>query len=378
MSMIKCPECGNQVSTLADTCGQCGVKISGNLVRCSECGTYYLKHDNNSCPYCDHQEEDAIVYPKESETTAPPSTPPEIPEEKRKKKSVLWRTLFALVFLALLGYGGYVGWNYYTDYRQRMEEKQRYEDLARLTNPDFYRQYLNDYPESIYRAEVESRLQTLLDEDKAWEKTLQSCTKDSIIAFMNAYPGSLNVRKCQQLIDSIDWALAATTGTEEAVNGYLEEHPEGLYTNEAVEFKKKLDKQKTTPEESEAVTAAITTFFTTTLPGMDKAEIENAIATPMQSFCGTPKSTAQTVVKFIKAKHTKDVAEVKYVITTPLTVYREKLYDNTTGYRAEFTLQEIITRKTGKQKSSEKHYTAICQLNSTQKIVSVELLEEKK
>lgn len=375
MSLIKCPECGNQVSTMAATCGQCGVKISGNIIHCSECGTNYLKDCNESCPYCGHMDETETQQPESAETT--PSGLPEIPEEKHRKKSAVWRILFTLVFLALLGYGGYEGYSYYTNYTQRMEEKQRFEELARLTNPDFYRQYLNDYPESIYRAEVESRLQTLLDEDKAWEKTLQNCTKDSIIAFMNTYPGSLNVRKCQQLIDSIDWALAATTGTEEAVNGYLEEHPEGMYTNEAVEFKKKLDKQKATPEESEAISTVVTEFLTTTLPGMDKLQIENAIAAPMQSFCGTPKATAQTVVKFIKAKHTENVAAVKYTLSTPLAITREKLYDNTTGFRAECLLEEITTRKTGKRKTSEKQYTATCILNSAQKIVMIELKDVK-
>ncbi len=360
--MINCPECGNPVSTMAATCGHCGVKISDNIVCCSECGTNYLKDCNDSCPYCGHSEETELA-----------STPPEIPEEKAKKKSTFWRILFTLLLLGLLGYGGYEGYVYYTNYTQQLEEKQRFEDLALLTNPDFYRQFLNDYPESIYRAEVESRLQTLLNEDKAWEKTLQSGTKESIIAYMKAYPASLNVRKCQQMIDSIDWALASTAGTEEAVNAYLEEHPEGMYTNEAVEYKKKLDKQKTTPEESEAVAAIVTEFLTTTLPGMDKATIENAIASPMQSFCGTPKATAQTIVKFIKAKHTKDVSEVKYVLSASLTVFREKLYDNTTGYRTEFPLKEIITHKTGKQKTTEKSYIATCLLNGSMKIVMLDL-----
>ncbi len=358
MSMIYCPECGNQVSTMAATCGHCGVKINGNIVCCSECGTNYLKDCNDSCPYCGHKEE-----------TEPASPSPEIPERKGKKKSPVWRILFTLVFLTVLGYGGYESYVYYTNYTQQQEEKQRFEDLALLTNPDFYRQFLNDYPESPYRAEVESRLQTLLDEDKAWEKTLESCTRESIIAYMKAYPASLNIRKCQQMIDSIDWVLASTAGTEEAVNSYLEEHPEGMYTNEAVEFKKKLDKQKTTPEESEAIAAIVIEFITTTLPGMDKTVIENAIAAPMQSFCGTPKATAQSIVKYIKTKHTKDVAEVKYVLSAPLTVFHEKLYDNTTGYRTEFPLNEIITPKTGKQKTYEKHYTATCHLKASKKIV---------
>ena len=375
MSMIKCPECGSTVSTMAGTCPQCGVAIMGNLIHCSQCGTYYLKTEEQ-CPYCDHKEAEAEEEEEELRAEQAEEETIDIhPEEN--KKSPIWKILVAMACIALLGGGGYVGYQYYTEYTYRMEEKKRFEELAPLTNPDFYRQYLADYPQSIYRDEVEKRLQALTDESMAWTKTLQGGTKADLTKFLETYPGSLNSRKCLQLIDSIDWAQASETGTEQAINQYLEEHPEGMYTSEAVEFKKQLDHKKTTFEENDLIDNTINEFFTQTLTKGDKGSISESIAEPMQSFCGTSKATAQHVLKFINAKKTKNVATLKYLVGTPVTKSREKLYDNTTGFRTECTVEEIITYKSGKQKTKEKQYTATCLLNGKYKMVMIDLKENK-
>ena len=368
--MIKCPECGSTVSTLAGTCPQCGVAIMGNLIHCSQCGTYYLKTENQ-CPYCDYKEEDTEEEKESHKKQTEVETNDIHPEEK--KKSPFWKILTTLACITLLGGGSYIGYQYYTEYTYRMEEKKRFEELALLTNPEFYRQYLADYPQSIYRNEVEERLQALTDESVAWTKTLQSGTKTDLTKFLETYPGSLNSRKCLQLIDSIDWAEASEKGTEEAISQYLEEHPEGIYTSEAVDFKKQLNQKKTSLEENDLIDKTINVFFTQTLSNGEKKSISESITEPMQSFCGTAKATAQHVQKFINSKKTKNVASVKYIVGMPITKSREKLYDNTTGFRVECTVEEIITYKSGKQKTSEKQYTATCLLNGKYKIVMIDL-----
>ena len=51
MSIIKCPECGHQISDKAPTCPNCGVEIAGKIIRCRECGEVYLD-DEDLCPHC--------------------------------------------------------------------------------------------------------------------------------------------------------------------------------------------------------------------------------------------------------------------------------------------------------------------------------------
>ena len=53
--IIKCPECGHQVSDKAPVCPSCGVEIAGHIIKCSHCGELYLKEEL-SCPNCHHTE----------------------------------------------------------------------------------------------------------------------------------------------------------------------------------------------------------------------------------------------------------------------------------------------------------------------------------
>ena len=51
MAIIKCPECGHQISETATVCPSCGEKIAGNIVKCAFCGEVYFK-DDGICPRC--------------------------------------------------------------------------------------------------------------------------------------------------------------------------------------------------------------------------------------------------------------------------------------------------------------------------------------
>ena len=53
--IIKCPECGHQVSDKAPVCPSCGVEIAGHIIKCSYCSELYLKEEP-SCPNCHHTE----------------------------------------------------------------------------------------------------------------------------------------------------------------------------------------------------------------------------------------------------------------------------------------------------------------------------------
>lgn len=53
--IIKCPECGHQVSDKAPLCPSCGIEIAGHILKCSNCGEIYLREEG-SCPNCHHSE----------------------------------------------------------------------------------------------------------------------------------------------------------------------------------------------------------------------------------------------------------------------------------------------------------------------------------
>ena len=69
MSLIRCPECGNEISDKASICIHCGAKISV----CAECGTPYV--GEGRCPHCGYEK----VSVEKQHTQSEPN-----PEPKKK------------------------------------------------------------------------------------------------------------------------------------------------------------------------------------------------------------------------------------------------------------------------------------------------------
>ncbi|MFC2739571.1 MAG: zinc ribbon domain-containing protein, partial [Prevotella sp.] len=81
MAMIKCPECGRQISDKAPVCPNCGVEIAGKITLCPQCGEAYFS-DQESCPNCHHLTHNADSVNKtvsnqepERQNVSPRSTP---------------------------------------------------------------------------------------------------------------------------------------------------------------------------------------------------------------------------------------------------------------------------------------------------------------
>ena len=79
MAIIKCPECGHQISEKASNCPSCGVEIAGKVVRCEHCGEVYF-NDEVLCPNC---------HTPQPTSTSSPSSSPSHPHKKTVKESVI-------------------------------------------------------------------------------------------------------------------------------------------------------------------------------------------------------------------------------------------------------------------------------------------------
>ena len=62
MAIIKCPECGHQISDKAPVCPSCGVEIAGKVIKCPNCGEVYFKVQE-MCPNCHRPTYQAQVPP---------------------------------------------------------------------------------------------------------------------------------------------------------------------------------------------------------------------------------------------------------------------------------------------------------------------------
>ena len=367
MSMIKCPECGERVSTMAGTCPHCGINIAGNLKQCPNCNEYCLD-TQDKCPYCGTSlsivsNEPSELQEQEKEVTTVATGK----SEKRKNKPLIFSIFFATAILLI------IGGLFYLDYKNDIDREEReFAMLENTSNPEYYNDFLAKYPQSKHYKDVKERLNVLLDETEEWDKMVQNISRSEIEKFMAAHPYSKRIQACEDMIDSIDWNDAKKKDTEEAIVNYLSMHPNGKFAEEASLKKNELGLMKITAQDKAIIRSSLENFFTVAMSKQDVALISEAIPEKMENFCGTQDATPEQIIAFAKNKMATDVMGLHYAIGGELTVRKQTLSDGTTGYAVEFPLQEIISRSDTNQPGT-KSYQVSALLNPEHKIIRMSI-----
>lgn len=362
MSIIKCPVCRGQVSTMAGTCPHCGTNIAGQLQQCTKCGSFCLATQDR-CPECGNPIE--ATRSTSPAPTAEPEKGKKIPARKKGRRKLV-RLIVLAVLLPLACAGAY----YYNMYRTEKLEQADYERLEGVTNPEFYQQFLIDYPKSKHYDEINERMRVLQTEVEDWKKLLKGVTRSGIANFMQKHPNTLRQRTCEDMLDSIDWQEALAIGNEEAITDYLHRHPSGRYVDEASERKNTLLLSKVTPEEKAMLRGTLESFFSRAIGEQDIEAAKAAIPDTMINFCGKPNADAEAIVEYAKEKMDKDVIGLHYAIGQKMDVRKETLPDGNTGFSVEVTLQETISRSDTSLPSSN-HYRVNALINQEQKILKL-------
>lgn len=241
--IIKCPECGHQVSEKAPLCPNCGVEIAGKIVHCANCGEVYFLSDR-MCPSC-HQingqqapmQQPVPQQPVNPQVAGPQgvgpqgvgpqgSTAPETPAPKRN-----YTTLIIAVICAVVLCGCMLFFNYSS--RSDNEEKE-YELALKSDDPLVLQAYLDNYKDDnpVHYQEIKSRLEQLEQEESDWNNILKADSRDLYRQYVDQHPNSIHCEEAKSKIDSIDWVVASN-GDEAAVKRYIADHPDGHHASEA-------------------------------------------------------------------------------------------------------------------------------------------------
>ena len=239
--IIKCPECGHQVSDRAKTCPSCGVDIAGKVTRCPDCGEYIFK-DDLECPNCHCSinaaapESETMVAGSQNTPSAPnaPIVPTETAPQPPKKKShkAFWSALIVGFVLALiivmLGI-------YYFQKTQKENEQRAYENAMMSAEPAVLQNFLDMYIEApvAHRDSIKTHLMALMKIDRDWENARISQSKSALQLFIDRNPDNVHVREARIMIDSLDFETAKMLNSMESFKKYMEEHEQGYYYDEA-------------------------------------------------------------------------------------------------------------------------------------------------
>ncbi len=287
MSIIKCPECGHDVSTKAPACPNCGVLIQGNLKRCPVCDTIMLKAEEE-CPQCHTRlvvDETTASKPtptssetiKESAAAVSPteSTSEEIQPQVSSqdpntsttpaKKSIGGYVLTGLIVI-LIGLIALIVWQ--MKIRKESSAEEAYIMLKECNDPQSYEDFIMRYPKSKHIADVQARLEALNEEETAWKAASITTQKELIMAFIEKYPNSTHHSTALHRIDTLDWQAADNKGSSAAYTAYISNHEAGDFVTEAYTARDEAIRRETRAR-NDSIAAAQKDSLMMSVPGID-------------------------------------------------------------------------------------------------------------
>lgn len=394
--IIKCPECGHQVSDKAPICPSCGVEIAGHLIKCSYCGEIYLKEDA-VCPNCHHSastdnsvnEDDVKTEPvnddsqnngdySEAETSSvelvvsaesieeeprldgtptqdtltieSPSSDAEVstddmivkPESKNNNHTPLFVSLLiALVICAVL--------LFFYKRGNDNHEAEEYKIALKSNNRQVMEQYLEDYPNAplIHINSIRDLLKQTQQNNDEWGRVIQQNTIASYKAYLDAHPNTPYKNEILKRVEELYWNEVVNQNTEAAYLGYREKYPKGIHVNEADEKLKIMLDNTSTPSEEKVAVSAVRQFLQG-LNSKSTSKIEGVTASSF-NFLGAGGATIADVSKYMREKlYQADVKEITWQLGTVLNATTDKLDDGTTVQKITIPARLEIVREGGK------------------------------
>lgn len=394
--IIKCPECGHQVSDKAPICPSCGVEIAGHLIKCSYCGEIYLKEDA-VCPNCHHSastdnsvnEDDVKTEPvkddsqnngdySEAETSSvelvvsaesieeeprldgtptqdtltieSPSSDAEVstddvivkPESKNNNHTPLFVSLLiALVICAVL--------LFFYKRGNDNHEAEEYKIALKSNNRQVMEQYLEDYPNAplIHINSIRDLLKQTQQNNDEWGRVIQQNTIASYKAYLETHPNTPYKNEILKRVEELYWNEVVNQNTEAAYLGYREKYPKGFHVKEADEKLKIMLDNTSTPSEEKVAVSAVRQFLQG-LNSKSTSKIEGVTASSF-NFLGAGGATIADVSKYMREKlYQADVKEITWQLGTVLNATTDKLDDGTTVQKITIPARLEIVREGGK------------------------------
>lgn len=394
--IIKCPECGHQVSDKAPICPSCGVEIAGHLIKCSYCGEIYLKEDA-VCPNCHHSastdnsvnEDDVKTEPvkddsqnngdySEAETSSvelvvsaesieeeprldgtptqdtltieSPSSDAEVstddvivkPESKNNNHTPLFVSLLiALVICAVL--------LFFYKRGNDNHEAEEYKIALKSNNRQVMDQYLEDYPNAplIHINSIRDLLKQTQQNNDERGRVIQQNTIASYKAYLETHPNTPYKNEILKRVEELYWNEVVNQNTEAAYLGYREKYPKGIHVKEADEKLKIMLDNTSTPSEEKVAVSAVRQF----LQGINSkstSKIEGVTASSF-NFLGAGGATIADVSKYMREKlYQADVKEITWQLGTVLNATTDKSDDGTTVQKITIPARLEIVREGGK------------------------------
>ena len=188
MAIIKCPECGHQVSDQAKTCPSCGIDIAGKVMRCPECGDIVFS-DSDECPNCHHPL--TVVDARPHPVMLQPQVTAE--QETTQAKGGMRKSYVVLIVAFVIALLAVFVSLYFYKTTQDKNELDAYENAMASGEPAVLQNFLDIYPDAPqeHRDSIMTHLEQLRQVDTEWDNAVRNGSKTALERYIPAASASL-------------------------------------------------------------------------------------------------------------------------------------------------------------------------------------------
>lgn len=356
MAIIKCPECGHEISDKAPFCPSCGVAISGKIRICPQCGKAYFS-DQPECPQCHHKTASdadsagnihevatSIVGNETSLPKEPQNERSEIVSPVQKSSAKRNNIVVAVVAVCVALLVGGICW-YFSHQTSIERENQAYELAMASTDPQVVQKYLDTYQDdapSEHIQAIEDHLAALKQVDADWTNAVISGSKTALEQYIAQHPDSPFKALAMHKIDSIDWSMALASNTVESMEAYLEQHSDGEHVEDANMKIKDLNSKTLQPEEKLMISGVFDSFFSS-LNNRDEDALTSAVNPLLSSFLGKTNATRNDVVTFMHKIYKNDVTSMTWISNGDYAISKKEVGDEKYEYTVNFSAKQSIS-----------------------------------
>lgn len=369
MSLIKCPRCQGNVSTMSGTCPTCGVRILGNITYCPECGATVLRSDTN-CYACHAQLNPDVVSSEENESQVETNEPVAQPSRDWKKIGIV-SSIIALLVIAS-GLAGYFFVRYQIHKSDLQHMEILYTRVMTVHDPELCKNFLDRYPDSPYREKVEEYLLSLQNEEAQWQIIHASPSIAAIDTFMTKYPMTAYADQCAHLRDSIVWHNVTAQDTEAAYQQFVQQYPQSAYFEQANERLNGLSRLHVSDNDVLKVSSFLTDFFTKAFVTHRPLDVRRCLADSVFTFCGNDTASVATLTRHALAQPEADVTRTDFQLAEQPVLQKEMQEDRSLVVSATFSMRVLYVR-TDPTKPSNATYQGSVRLTEDLHLIDLDI-----
>ena len=290
--------------------------------------------------------------------------PPPIPP---KKHTWVYILVVGIILAAIVGLGAV-----YYFYQSSQSEDKAYVMLEGNENVQDYEDYLKNFPNGPHAEEVRQRLEELKTMYADWTRIQNSEYATDFERFKESHPTSTLVKQADMKIDSLDWVTAQKLNTPEAMEEYLDKHPEGRYISEAGIAQNELANTQVSDAERQGISESLNGFFQA-FANNDESSLFTYITPTMTQFLSKRNATKADVGNIVKNTYSEDIENCSFVLNNDYQITKSVSSDGKVAYKVSFSVDQHIQRSgEGKTFGS---YTANATLTGELKLSALTLKE---